>query len=55
MFLENAETNLKMLLEDRLHTDKLFILEDVEKLIESVTFTLAYLQEKGFPYRDIAP
>jgi hypothetical protein len=44
MFLENVETTLGMLLEPRINTNKLFMLEDVEKLIESVIFTLAFLQ-----------
>jgi hypothetical protein len=44
LFLENVETTLRLLLDSRLNTNKLFMLEDIEKLIESVTFTLAFLQ-----------
>ena len=44
LFLENVELTLKSLLESRLNTNKLFLLEDIEKLIESLTFTLAFLQ-----------
>ena len=43
-----------MLLESRLGTNKLFMIDDIEKLIESVTFTLAFLQEKGIYYKDIS-
>lgn len=53
LFLENVETTLKHLVEARLHTNKLFLAEDIEKLIESVTFTLALLQEQGVVYRDV--
>lgn len=31
------------------------MLEDIERLIESLTFTLAFLQEKGVTYGDISP
>ena len=55
LFLENVETTLKELLESRLHTNKLFMGEDIERLIEEVTFTLAYLQEQGVTYKDIHP
>lgn len=43
-----------MLLESRLRTNRLFMVEDIEKLIQTVTFTLAFLQEKGVTYRDVA-
>ena len=55
LFLENVETTLKELLESRLYTNKLFMGEDIERLIEEVTFTLAYLQEQGVTYKDIHP
>ncbi len=46
---------LKQLLESRLNTNKLFMLEDIERLVEAVTFTLANLQEKAVTYKDITP
>lgn len=53
LFLENVQITLKQLLQTRLNTNKLFLIDDVERLIEGVTFTLAYLQEKGVTYKDI--
>jgi len=35
---------MKQLLEARLNTNKLFMVEDIEKMIEEVTYTLAFLQ-----------
>jgi hypothetical protein len=42
------------LLESRLYTNKLFPKEDVERLIENVTYTLAFLAENGVRYKDVA-
>ena len=55
MFIENVETTLSMLLEPRINTNKLFMLDDVERLIESVVFTLAFLQENNITYKDVSP
>lgn len=53
LFLENAQATLHELLETRLYTNRLFPLEDVEKLIENVVYTLAFLAESNVTYRDL--
>lgn len=53
MFIENGEKTLDSLISERLHTNRLFLIEDVEKLIQSVVYTLANLQSKGFSYKDV--
>jgi serine/threonine protein kinase len=55
LFLESVELTLSQLLEGRLNTNKLFLAEDIDKLIEGVTFALAYLQSQGVTYKDIDP
>jgi len=55
LFLESVELTLSQLLEGRLNTNKLFLAEDIDKLIEGVTFALAYLQSQGITYKDIDP
>lgn len=45
---------LKYLLESRLNTTKLFPVEDIERLIESVVYTLAYLQSRKITYKDVS-
>jgi serine/threonine protein kinase len=55
LFLESVELTLSRLLEGRLNTNKLFLAEDIDKLIEGVTFALAYLQSQGITYKDIDP
>lgn len=37
-----------------MYTNKLFPKEDVERLIENVTYTLAFLGENGVQYKDVA-
>ena len=44
---------LRQLVDGRLNTSKLFMVEDIGRLIEEVTFTLAHLQEQGVTYRDM--
>lgn len=36
-----------------MNTNKLFLVDDVERLIEGVSFALAHLQENGVTYKDI--
>lgn len=55
LFLEAVELTLRQLLEGRLHTNKLFLAEDIDRLVEGVTFALAHLQQKGVTYKDIDP
>jgi hypothetical protein len=45
---------MKQLLEPRLNTNKLFMVEDIEKMIEEVTYTLAFLQENNITYKDVS-
>lgn len=53
MFLENIEITLKDLLDSRMYTNKLFPKEDVERLVENATYTLAYLADNGIVYKDV--
>jgi serine/threonine protein kinase len=53
LFLESVELTLRQLLEGRLNTNKLFLAEDIDRLIEGVTFALAHLQQNGVTYKDI--
>jgi hypothetical protein len=55
LFLENADYTLKDILESRLNTTRLLTEEDLLRLLESVLYTLAYLQSKGIVYKDLAP
>jgi hypothetical protein len=36
-----------------LYTNKLFPKDDIERLIENVTYTMAFLAENNVPYKDI--
>jgi hypothetical protein len=36
-----------------LYTNKLFPKDDIERLIENVTYTMAFLAENHVPYKDI--
>ena len=38
-----------------MYTNKLFPKEDIERLIENVTYTMAFLAENNVPYKDISP
>ena len=55
LFLENADYTLKGILESRHNTNKLLTEEDLIRLLESVLYTLAYLQSKSVLYRDLVP
>lgn len=54
LFLENAQMTLHDLIQSRLYTNRLFPCEDMERLIENVTYTLAYLYESDIVYKDIS-
>lgn len=41
-------------MDSRIYTNQLFPKEDIERLIENITYTLAYLAENGVPYKDIS-
>ncbi len=55
MFLENAQTTLDELLQNRYYTNRLFPVDDIYRLIENVIYTLAYLAENNCVYRDLCP
>ena len=54
LFLENAQTTLHDLIQARLYTNRLFPCEDMHHLIESVTYTLAYLFDRQVVYPDMS-
>ena len=45
--------SLADLLKNRLFTNRLFPFEDIEKLIEGVIYTLAYLEDNKVVYQDM--
>lgn len=54
LFMEKADITLAGLLEDRYNTTKLFTEEDLTNLLESVLYTLAYLETKNVVYLDLS-
>ena len=54
LFLENAQMTLQDLIQSRLYTNRLFPCEDIERLIQTITYTLAYLFDAGVVYKDMS-
>lgn len=53
LFLENINTTLTKLLSERMGGNKLFIEEDIQRLIETCLYGLAHLESNGEAYRDL--
>ena len=45
--------SLADLLQNRFYTNRLFMVEDIYKLIEGISYTLAFLEENGILYKDL--
>lgn len=53
LFLETSDATLGELLQSRYNTTKLFTEDDIVKLVESILYTLSFLQSKQVSYTDL--